>query len=446
MTLKLRTVSRAALLVALLAVAPSGWAAEPPASADIELARMALVQDAAAEQLRAMGPAALDAFRAAHGEVPSPTDVAGPEADDLRAAYDRVAGQRDAWSSHLYWYSSDEAAIAEAQRTGRPILSLQMLGKLTDDLSCANSRFFRTALYANTEVSTYLRDNFVLIWDTVRPVPLITIDFGDGRTLERTITGNSAHLVLDKHGRPVDALPGLYGPTTFLRVLEEARVLAVECGDAATDGERREKLTAWHGKRADELATKLAAARYQSARAAAATTQPLFSFAKSIAESPSFRAVGTKDPSGAPTDELVGDWEALAERLGTVEQIDQGSRRVIAAKQAGDPDAAMRLALSKVLVEDPLARLTRNFERTLSADTALNEYELHPRIHRWFAEGDVGSYQAFTSRIYAEVFLMPSADMWQGLAPRDTYSGLDKGGLAFPAVEGLIPIQPGKPL
>ena len=75
-----------------------------------------------------------------------------------------------------------------------------MLGKLTDEFSCANSRFFRTALYANKEISDYLRDNFVLHWQSVRPVPRVTVDFGDGRKLERTITGNSAHYVLDAAG------------------------------------------------------------------------------------------------------------------------------------------------------------------------------------------------------------------------------------------------------
>ena len=71
-----------------------------------------------------------------------------------------------------------------------------MLGKLTDEFSCANSRFFRTSLYSNKEISNYLRDNFVLHWQSVRPVPRVTIDFGDGRKLERTLTGNSAHYVL----------------------------------------------------------------------------------------------------------------------------------------------------------------------------------------------------------------------------------------------------------
>src|SRR6185295_13345493 len=100
------------------------------------------------------------------------------------------------------------------------------LGKLTDELSCANSRFFRTVLYSNEEVSRALRERFVLHWRSVRPVPKITIDMGDGRKICRTITGNSAHYVLDADGRVIDAIPGLYGPKAFLREIGRAEVVA----------------------------------------------------------------------------------------------------------------------------------------------------------------------------------------------------------------------------
>src|SRR5688572_7567902 len=106
----------------------------------------------------------------------------------LREAIDQIGGQRSCNVSRLYWYSELSEAQAEAVRTGRPILSLRMLGRLTDEFSCANSRFFRTTLYSNEQVSDYLRDNFVLHWQSVRPVPRVTIDFGDGRVLERTLT------------------------------------------------------------------------------------------------------------------------------------------------------------------------------------------------------------------------------------------------------------------
>src|SRR5262249_39657578 len=94
------------------------------------------------------------------------------------------------------------------------------LGKLTDEFSCANSRYFRTSLYANHEIGDYLREHFILHWQTVRPVPHVTIDFGDGRKLERTLTGNSIHWAVDCGVSPVDARPGLYGRLASLRDLK----------------------------------------------------------------------------------------------------------------------------------------------------------------------------------------------------------------------------------
>jgi hypothetical protein len=126
----------------------------------------------------------------------------------------------------LFWYTDLDQAKAAAKREGKPILSLRLLGKLTDEYSCANSRFFRTTLYSNAEISKALGERFILHWKSVRPAPKVTIDFGDGRKLERTLTGNSIHYVLDGDGQVIDALPGLYGPTAFLRELERAEQAA----------------------------------------------------------------------------------------------------------------------------------------------------------------------------------------------------------------------------
>ena len=177
--------------------------------------------------LRAAGPAGRDAFLAEHAErLPAPRgsrtrvpklDVVQPYVDAL----DRVCGQKDCLSSKLFWHTDLEMAKAESRASGKPILSLHLLGRLDEEYSCANSRFFRATLYPNEAISQKLRESFVLHWHTVRPAPKITIDYGDGRTLVRTITGNSIHYVLDADGRPVDAIPGLYGPNAFLRALAD---------------------------------------------------------------------------------------------------------------------------------------------------------------------------------------------------------------------------------
>jgi hypothetical protein len=128
--------------------------------------------------------------------------------------------------SQLSWYTDLDAALAETRRTKKPILSLRLLGRLDEELSCANSRFFRRLLYPDPQINRVLREQFVLHWQSVRPVPIVTLDFGDGRRVVRTLTGNSAHLVLDWRGRPVDVLPGLFDRDTFLLLLGQARGFA----------------------------------------------------------------------------------------------------------------------------------------------------------------------------------------------------------------------------
>src|SRR5205085_7822551 len=133
-------------------------------------------------------------------------------------------------------YTDLTAAKRAAVESGKPILSLRLLGTLDSEFSCANSRFFRTVLYANAEVSKVLSERFVLHWQSVRPVPKVTIDFGDGRVVERTITGNSIHYVLSADGRVIDGIPGLFGPAAFLRELVEAAAHAAVTSDGKALG------------------------------------------------------------------------------------------------------------------------------------------------------------------------------------------------------------------
>ena len=192
------------------------------------------------------------------GEVsqPAPPSAASSDSsswDRVRQALDEVGAQRDCYASHLYWYTDLNEVQAAARREGKPILSLRLLGKLTDEFSCANSRFFRGTLYANQTVSQVLRDQFILHWQSERPVPIVTIDFGDGRLLRRTVTGNSVHYVLDSNGRPIDALPGLYGPRAFLRGLGRAERIAREIAAIDDSTVIARRLREYHRQRLSDL-------------------------------------------------------------------------------------------------------------------------------------------------------------------------------------------------
>jgi len=232
------------------------------------LARQAVSENAgeaatAIHALRGQGAAGLEAFLAAHAdaiqarrlEIASPhAPAASPSWRRVSEAMDAIAGQKDSFAAALYWHTDFEQARAAAQQSGKPILSLRLLGRLDEDLSCANSRFFRLTLYANQEISRLLRERFILHWQSVRPAPRVTIDFGDGRRLERTLTGNSIHYVLDSRGRVVDALPGLYGPQAFLHELIRAANVADQAGQAATAEARAALLRDYHTARLQELA------------------------------------------------------------------------------------------------------------------------------------------------------------------------------------------------
>src|SRR5260221_3361486 len=100
--------------------------------------------------LRAEGPAGLQALLEAHATLIHERETNGnyqlsPESqaawERLRTALDKVGGQRDCNASRLYWYTNLEQAKAAAKASGKPILSLRLLGRLDEEYSCANSRF-----------------------------------------------------------------------------------------------------------------------------------------------------------------------------------------------------------------------------------------------------------------------------------------------------------------
>src|SRR6185436_1587297 len=189
--------------------------------------------------LRKEGPAGMEALLALAGTCPDGSCRGAGE------TLDRVCGVRDCADIRLFWYTDLETAKAAARAAGKPILSLRLMGRLDEELSCANSRFFRTVYYQDHEINQLLRERFVLHWRSVRPVPRVTIDFGDGTRLERTLTGNSIHYILDSRGRLIEALPGLSGPAAFRSALETAEQ-AARTAAGLEDAELVDWLTAHH--------------------------------------------------------------------------------------------------------------------------------------------------------------------------------------------------------
>ena len=90
--------------------------------------------------LRAGGQLAVDDLHARWTAAPA------AERAQLQQTLDKVCAQKDCHASRLFWYTDLNQAKDAARLSGRPILSLHLLGRLDEELSCANSRFFRTLL------------------------------------------------------------------------------------------------------------------------------------------------------------------------------------------------------------------------------------------------------------------------------------------------------------
>ena len=379
-------------------------------------------------KLRTQGPTGLQTFLKTYIN-----NLTSPPEPQIKTALDQLCQQRDCYASKLYWYTDLEQAKTAAKISGKPILSLRLLGRLDTDLSCANSRFFRVALYPNAEISQELRDNFILHWQTVRPVPKVTIDFGDGRKLERTITGNSIHYILDSSGRPIDAIPGLYGPKAFLKQLQQAEVIAKNLGKE--NGARYNLLLQqYHLRRLDDTQnqwrTDLSQLGIQSPprlveRANNSTSYSSASIAgslavsKAVVERPILNSIQpeTSDNSSEILDQAT--WNKLARLYQNDAKLDKNSIALIQDKKL--PNSTDKNNLSRVI---------RNFETVMALDTVRNEYMLHRQIHQWFlAENQTSDVNQLNEKVYAELFLTPSSDPWLGLVNNDTYSAIDNGGI-----------------
>ena len=359
----------------------------------------------------------------------------GAERDRLSRRIDKLAGQRYAVWSRLYWHRDLDTAVAEARATGKPILSLRMLGQLDEDLSCANSRFFRVALYANRTVSDYLRDHFVLHWSSERPVPVARIDFGDGRVLERTIAGNSAHYVLDSRGRPVDVLPGLYSPALFVETLERARPLAVRAA-SLDDRALADDLAAHHAAWAAEAEARFAglgSIQLGDGNTIAAAEQRAMS--KAAVEMPVVRELrlGTDLAlDAAALDRSNQTWDQIGALLtGKVGRaaLDPRSRALFAALKPADwaragqplPDAAMNVLIA-------------SFEQVMTRDAAYNELVLHRQIHAQLAARSAATPSGFTELnrwVSAPLFRTPAEDPWLGMATPTAFSGIPNDGIVM---------------
>jgi hypothetical protein len=418
------------MLIVLTVAATAMGAANPPdiasAITHIRSSDPATARQAIAD-LRAAGPGGLAALLRDYDLHPDAK---------LLPAIDAVAGQHDAVFSRLYWYTDLAQAEAAAKAQRKPILYLRLLGKLTDQYSCANSRFFRTVLYSNRQVSAMLRQQFVLVWVSERPVPVVTIDYGDGRVLKRTITGNSVHYVLDSEGKVFDVFPGLFDPLTFRKLVSDAGN-ALERGISRGEYLKSAEETILRNWQRDTAGPTPANVLYDDGHVeyegkyapAAPATQPndqapramVLTFSKARIEAPLLAEI---------TPQMARQMER------SIDSVDDATWKRLANLHLADAtldDQSLALIRSqnRATYADPLSlqHTVLQFQQSIAEDSVRDQYQMRRKVLAWLRDARSPiAVEDLNRRVYTELFLTPRSDPWLGLAPQGQYTALPDDG------------------
>jgi hypothetical protein len=390
------------------------------------------------QQSRALGYAGIDRFIKQHGTELETLQQQpnSPRWQQLSTSLDLICQQRDCYASRLYWHTDFDRAKAEAKASNKPILSLRLLGNLDEELSCANSRFFRIALYSHPVIAKTLREKYILHWQSVRPVPKMTIDFGDGRKIEQTITGNSIHYILDRDGNPIDALPGLYAPLAFNRQLLSGSEFADRYHHLGI--EKINSINRYHQAKLTQLQTNwqqdltklgikldlptLNQDRSNANPPTALAAAPI-AISKSMVELPfvrqsrAFNRVNTT--LSASTNEDV--WTKLGNMYRQDAILAVNSQGLMRRKQP-------QFINNNTKDADAFTGLVSKFENLIAIDSIRNEYLLHSQLHQWMMTNNY-SVEDLNDRVYDKLFLTPKTDRWLGLMPGDGYTGIDRDGV-----------------
>jgi hypothetical protein len=396
-----------------------------------ELARQAASENqteaaAAINQLRTLRQEGLDALFETYAAEIKRFRETGEASDDwkrIASAIDGVAMQKDAYASQLFWFTDLEQAKLAAKAQNKPILSLRLLGNLNEEFSCANSRFFRAVLYSNAEISKFLRENYVLHWKSVRPAPKVTIDFGDGRKIERTLTGNSIHYLLDEGGTIIDALPGLYSPQGFLKYITQAQKVS-KIIDGAPAADQRTALLKFRRAMFEDIRTKrekavaLAKVKLTEPKGGLTAVDVMPRAAtKMVIERVILTDIYDNFSRYEPQVNL-DDWNKLAKIYTGRTKIDAESLAFIRRQNA-------KTGLS----EAEFTSLVEKLEKFIALDTARNDFLFHPQLYGWLNNEAVPDVEKFNARVYAEIFKTPDSDKWLGMYAPDIYTALDGGGI-----------------
>lgn len=302
-------------------------------------------------------------------------------------------------------------------------------------------------MLSDPEVSRLINEKFVACWDTVRPVPKVTIDFGNGKSLVRTLAGNTVISICLPDGRPLDALPGVYTPADFKAQLgptldlfsklnwkqDRASEVAIQVGEwhrsRFVDGVQKEGRRTTLSKAAVE-SPLLQALGMRGMKAMSFGTQPEAPMADTPAPpaQPMVRTTTSKaavqsvlldrlspvPPAAIPT--VTANPPTLPDPL-------SDPRAAFAALSSRIEDASKRAATIRELrtnLNPATATQPKTPEQlgreAVEADSQINVQAIRPAVHLWFmANGALPNQRFLRDAMYKDLLHVPVDDPYLGL-------------------------------
>lgn len=264
-------------------------------------------------------------------------------------------------------------------------------------------------LLSDPKVQQFLQSEVVPSWEMVREAPKVTIDFGHGKKLERTLKGNTVLYLCTPDGKVLDAWPGVYTAGDFLRqatnTLTELKALNIDPGKPLTDAEAT-ALIAWHHKAA--------------AGSASRTDIPIrMTMGKAGVESPILKLLGqpvdqrsvfarqtaatqNSAPVAASSERMRMLFERYVARLhdASEDPMDVSQARFIATGEE-----------SSKLTPEELGRIA------VEKDSSNNSFYVRPAIHLWMASLDAVPLAVDAKLpVFKTILHVPIDDPFLGLA------------------------------
>lgn len=245
---------------------------------------------------------------------------------------------------------------------------------------------------SDPELARFINDRFVPCWESVRPVPQVSIDFGNGKTLRRTLAGNTVMYVCFPDGRVADLFPGIHTPKDLRFGLETALETVAAVRGRPSD-RRSAAVIDWHRQ---QVTPSPAAGRTATTMSKGAVQGPLL-YALGAREQPERTGAAS-----AP----VGDAEAAFARasawLSDISKqpatLDRIRRRYTAANAGRKP------------TPDELARMA------VEQDSRTNMTFVRSAVHLLFATyPSLPVPGAMRDRVFKELLHVPIDDPYLGL-------------------------------